>query len=155
MKILLAIPGARERQLFLDTLASSGIPPSDLRIASSGESALEAVRTEAPVLIVAEWELPGAPGYRLVQGLKKIPGGRDVAVLYCLGAAQRAGAVPPPVWRILDFLDRPVSAEAFRQKFRTLEGRIETQKIQDRSRTLLSAAPAPKSNLPFFFQAPS
>lgn len=60
MKILLAIPAAPERQVLLESLSFLGIPPSDLRVVSSGDEALEAVRTAVPDLIVTDWELPGA-----------------------------------------------------------------------------------------------
>jgi CheY-like chemotaxis protein len=155
MKVLLADSHPSECELFRGVLKKLGHAQPNILVVPSGRDTIEAVRTAGCDLVVADWGLPGSEGYALLRGLRKIPGGRGVAVLYCLSRADRAAADPVPPWEVLEFLERPLTPESFLLKLRKLEGEIETRRIQERSRTLLESAGGGRDGLPFFLQIPS
>ncbi len=154
MRVLIAGDSRAERELCRGVLENLGYAPQDILVATSGPESVESVRSSAPGvdLIVADWRLPGSEGYALLRGLKRIPGGRQVGVLYCLSHEERVAADPPFRWETLDFLERPVTESSFREKIRKLEGEIETHRIQELSRKKEDRSP---DDLPFFLRIPS
>jgi CheY-like chemotaxis protein len=77
--ILIVEDVAPIRQLLEDTLRFEGYPVVS---ASDGEEALEIIRENPPVLIVADILMPKMDGYAMVYHLRKSPETREIPVVF-------------------------------------------------------------------------
>jgi CheY-like chemotaxis protein len=159
MRILIAEGSKATRPLLRATLEDMGFPPRDVLEAQDGHEALSLIRTSVPDVdvVLADWELPGAEGYALLRGLRHAACGREISVVSRLNRDQRVGADDARRWGVRKFLERPFGDEAFRDVIRSLEGSIETRKIQDSSRLLgrIARETEAEPDLPFFLRIPS
>lgn len=55
--------------------------------AESGEEALEICGRRMPDIIVVDWEIPGDNSNHTIAQLRRLPGGADAAILYCVSEA--------------------------------------------------------------------
>ena len=51
--------------------------------AEDGETALDACRNEMPDGVLLDWNMPVMNGLDFLRGLRVLPGGEDVAVIFC------------------------------------------------------------------------
>lgn len=55
--------------------------------ADDGEKALDICRRRMPDIIVVDWEIPGDNANHTIAQLRRLPGGVDAAILYCVSEA--------------------------------------------------------------------
>ena len=70
MKILVADDSRVMRQIVIRTLRQAGHGGHDIVEAESGKQALEMVQTEAPDLVLSDWNMPEMNGIDLLQALR-------------------------------------------------------------------------------------
>lgn len=104
-RILVVDDIAANRELAQSILADEGY---DVRLASGGEEAITAFRTELPDCVLLDIRMPGVDGFAVCERIRKLPGGADTQILFLTAMrdidtfdhALRAGAN--------DFITKPV-----------------------------------------------
>ena len=105
------------RRVTKSMLTALGLHASD---AVNGEDALERCRQAMPDAIVLDWIMPVLSGPECLQSLRRLPGGKQPAIIYCttvndpaeIARALEAGAD--------DVLVKPYDRDALRQKLASL-----------------------------------
>ncbi len=70
MRVLIADDSRVMRQIVTRTLRQAGYSGLDLVEAGNGRDALELVRTEAPDLVLSDWNMPEMTGLELLTALR-------------------------------------------------------------------------------------
>lgn len=71
MKILVTDDSRVMRQIVIRTLRQAGLGGHDVVEADSGLDALEKIRTEAPDVVLSDWNMPGMDGITLLGTLRR------------------------------------------------------------------------------------
>jgi two-component system chemotaxis response regulator CheY len=113
MKVLVTDDSRVMRQIVKRTLRQAGYPDVVVCEAENGREALEVIATEAPDLVLCDWNMPEMNGIDLLTALRA--GGRDVPFGFVTSEgspemremAESAGA--------LFLIAKPFTPEAFRE----------------------------------------
>jgi two-component system chemotaxis response regulator CheY len=113
MKILIADDSRVMRQIVTRTLRQAGFDDHKLVEAQDGKQALEMVTSEAPDLVVSDWNMPEMTGVEVLRALRSA--GNNVPFGFVTSectpemkdAAESAGA--------LFFIVKPFTADNFRE----------------------------------------
>lgn len=105
------------RRITKHMLGACGLEATE---AVNGEDALDRCRHAMPDAIILDWMMPVLSGYECLQSLRRLPGGRQPAILYCtsvndpavIGRALEAGAD--------DVILKPYNRETLRTKLASL-----------------------------------
>jgi serine/threonine-protein kinase len=89
------------------SIAFAGRPLS-VRQASSGESAIAAVRADMPDLVVLDFDLPGLNGIETLSYLRAFPRGSSARVLVVSGKVEEIGRWQFDLMGVMDFVEKPV-----------------------------------------------
>jgi two-component system, chemotaxis family, chemotaxis protein CheY len=100
------------RKVIRNILTSIGV--KNVHEAVDGVSGLEAIRTQAPSLVILDWEMPLLNGAELVRivrspGVFPVP---DVPIIMLTGHGQRWRVVEAANLGVNEFLRKPVSGKA-------------------------------------------
>jgi two-component system chemotaxis response regulator CheY len=112
MKILIADDSRVMRQIVTRTLRQAGYSGHDLVEAANGAEAFELVQTEAPDLVLSDWNMPEMTGIELLDQLRGTGSTVPFGFVTSEGSAQmrdRAAASGA-----LFLIAKPFTAESFR-----------------------------------------
>jgi two-component system chemotaxis response regulator CheY len=120
MKVLVTDDSRVMRQIVKRTLRQAGYPDVEVCEAGNGREALEVIATEAPDLVLCDWNMPEMNGIDLLYALRAK--GRDVPFGFVTSEgspdmrekAQNAGA--------LFLISKPFTPEAFREALEPVLG---------------------------------
>ena len=112
IRVLIADDSRVMRQIELRTLRQAGYD-WDVREASDGQEALEAVRADEPDVILSDWNMPNLTGIELLRALRAEGFGTPLGFVTSEGSeemrttAEEAGA--------LFLIAKPFTADTFRE----------------------------------------
>jgi putative nucleotidyltransferase with HDIG domain len=139
MKVLVADDIAFARKLIGRLLRAAG--DVDMVEAADGAEALSLVASEQFDLLLLDWDMPQKTGLEVVRELRAT--GCQVPVLMITATAERDSVVDAVVAGVSDYLVKPFSKEAFREKFERLRAQIGKPKAEPKA----EPKPAPKPTL--------
>ena len=121
----------------LDFLHDAGY---EVRVAASGEIALERLERTRPDIILLDVNMPGIDGYETCRRLKADPGWREVPVLFLTAQSDLADKVRGFEVGAVDFISKPLHAEEVLARVRAhLQIRSLQQTLADQNELLRAA----------------
>jgi two-component system chemotaxis response regulator CheY len=120
MKILIADDSRVMRQIVTRTLRQAGYDSHELVEAADGREALQKVASEAPDLVLSDWNMPGMTGYELLQSLRGT--GQDVPFGFVTSEGSPDMRDMAAAAGALFLIAKPFTAEAFREALEPVLG---------------------------------
>ena len=111
--ILLVDDSKTELAYLSDLLAKRGFT---VRTAENGEDAMKRLAEGKPDLILMDVVMPGTNGYQLTRSITRDPRYSDVPVIMCTSKGQETDRVWGLRQGAVDYLVKPVSAQALVEK---------------------------------------
>ena len=111
--ILLVDDSKTELAYLSDLLAKKGFT---VRTAENGEDAMKRLAEGKPDLILMDVVMPGTNGYQLTRSITRDPRYSDVPVIMCTSKGQETDRVWGLRQGAVDYLVKPVSAQALVEK---------------------------------------
>src|SRR5271163_2361938 len=91
-----------------------------IRVATSGEKALELVKTQPhPDLILLDVVMPGLDGYQVCEQLKAAPETRDIPIIFLTGRTEIDDETKGLELGALDYIRKPFSPAIVKARVRT------------------------------------
>jgi two-component system, chemotaxis family, chemotaxis protein CheY len=137
LKVLIVDDNAFMRKIVRDLLSTTGLRRT--AEASDGLTALEAIRSSAPDLVILDWDMPFLNGFEFVR-IVRTPGVfpySDLPIIMLTGYGERELVVEATRLGVNEFLIKPVSANA-------LLGRIAAVVIKPRPMVLIDGCYRPE-----------
>lgn len=118
---ILIVDGSRVmRQLVVRTLRQAGFTGHDLVQAANGREGLEAVRTEAPELVLSDWNLPGISGFDLLTAVRA--SGDEVPFVFVTSERSREIITRAEQAGAMSVIAKPFTPETFSEKLEPVLG---------------------------------
>lgn len=99
-----------------DALQSAGY---SVRVANSGEAALESVRRAPPDMIVLDVLMPGLDGFETCRRLKASPAMRDVPVIFMTALTEPMDEIAGLQLGAVDYITKPIQVEIVLARIKT------------------------------------
>jgi putative two-component system response regulator len=95
----------------------------DVRLAKSGELALDTLKETKVDLVLLDIEMPGITGFDVIDGMKKIPGRERIPVIFITSHAAPDLIVAAYEHGAQDYIVKPINPEVLRNKVQVLLSR--------------------------------
>jgi CheY-like chemotaxis protein len=92
----------------------------EVRLAKSGELALDVLRGAKIDLVLLDIEMPGITGFEVIDGMRKIPGCEEIPVIFITSHAAPDLILSAYDHGAGDYIVKPINAEALQKKVRAL-----------------------------------
>ncbi|MCX7680728.1 MAG: response regulator [Anaerolineae bacterium] len=115
-KILVVDDTAHIRSLFAQMLTAQGY---EVQVAANGASALEAVKTNPPDLILLDIMMPEMDGYEVCRCLKADPSTRDIPVIFISALGEMDDKVEAFAVGGVDYVTKPFQPKEIQARVRT------------------------------------
>lgn len=128
--ILIVDDTPQNLRLLGDILENEGY---DLRVATSGPDALDAVKTSAPDLILMDIVMPGMDGYEVCRQLKADPGLRSIPVIFISALGMAGQKVHAFHEGAVDYITKPFQTQEVVARVRT---HLQLSKLEELKREI-------------------
>jgi CheY-like chemotaxis protein len=92
----------------------------DVRLAKSGELALDILKDTKVDLVLLDIEMPGITGFEVIDSMRKIPGCGDIPVIFITSHAAPDLIVTAYDHGAGDYIVKPINPDVLRNKVRAL-----------------------------------
>jgi len=113
MKILIVDDSTAMRLMIIRTLRQAGLTGHDFNQAEDGLAGLEYIRSEAPDLVLADWNMPNMTGIEMLEALREEE--NTVKVGFITTEATSAMRSRAMAAGALFLVGKPFTAESFEQ----------------------------------------
>ena len=91
----------------------------EVLFATTGEAALEIVRTRKPDIVLLDIEMPGMDGYEVCKTIKADPALNDIAILFVTAHNDLGNELDALHFGGIDFLHKPINVPLVRARIQT------------------------------------
>jgi CheY-like chemotaxis protein len=159
MTILIAADSLSLRKSFLKLFEDMGHKPDEMIEADDAGEAMQKLQAVkyAVDLIIADLNMPGMEEHAFLKKFNRETGNREVPVILCINATQRADGAEALRHGATDILERPFSVTAFTEKLREIKIRVLAKQSRETKaflKTIVMAAEV-ETGLPFLMRLPS
>lgn len=120
MKILVADDSRVMRQIVIRTLRQAGFGDHDVVEAADGAAAHEAINTEAPDLVLSDWNMPNMTGIELLHAVRA--SGSTVPFGFVTSESSEEMQHIAEAGGALFLITKPFTADVFRERLETILG---------------------------------
>lgn len=107
----------------------------EMRVALSGEAALQSVAVEKPDLILLDVNMPGMDGYEVCRRLKANPQSHDIPVIFLTGMDNEKNEVLGLSLGAVDYITKPISAALMKAR---VKNHLELKRHRDHLEELVT-----------------